>query len=57
MIFFLVEYTKKWYFGIFFEIGVKFLFSSALNVEVVMETPVSHFARIVSVFMKKISPL
>ena len=28
-----------------------------LNVEVVMETPVSYFARIVSVFMKKISPL
>ena len=50
-------HKKKFYFGIFFEIGVKFLLSSALNVEVVMETTASYFARTVSVFMKKIIPL
>ena len=43
--FFFWNTEKKLYFGIFFEIGVKFLLSSALNVEVVMETPVSYFTR------------
>ena len=55
--FFFGIHKKKLYFGIFFEIGVKFLLSSALNVEVIMETPVLYFARIVNVFMEKISPL
>ena len=57
MIFFFGVHKKKFYFGIFFEIGVKFLLSSALKVEVVIETSASYFARIVNVFMIKISPL